>query len=137
MPSTDSRRRIEVPLDVYAALTRAAADLHLPTAALASLWLQERLAQERPDLRTNPNTYRYRAMHYRRRAPATWRSSLARAGSDRRGGVGARGGQPQPTEGSAQPIERSRCLPTVPPGAVTPVPEEPGAQGRQRGMQQC
>ena len=66
MPSTASRRRIEVPLDIYAALTRAAADRHLPTAALASLWLQERLAQERPDLRTNPSTYRYRAMHDRR-----------------------------------------------------------------------
>lgn len=66
MPSTDTRRRLEVPLDIYAALTQVAAERHLPTAALASVWLYERLKQERPDIRLNPNTYRYRAMHERR-----------------------------------------------------------------------
>jgi hypothetical protein len=66
MPSTDSRRRIELPVDVYAALTQVAAANHMPTAALATVWLTERLRQEHPDLRLNPNTYRYRTMHYRR-----------------------------------------------------------------------
>jgi hypothetical protein len=66
MPTTYSRRRIEVPVDIYAALTQVAAAKGLPTAALASVWLQDRLRQERPDIYTNPNTYRYRAMHERR-----------------------------------------------------------------------
>ena len=66
MPSTGSRRRLEVPLDIYAALTQVAAERQIPTAALASLWLADRLRQERPDIRLNPNTYRYRAMHDRR-----------------------------------------------------------------------
>jgi len=66
MASTDTRRRLEVPLDLYAALTQVAAERHLPTAALASVWLYDRLQQERPDIRVNPSTYRYRAMHDRR-----------------------------------------------------------------------
>ncbi len=66
MPSTDSRRRIEIPVDIYAALTQVAAAKHMPTAALAAVWLQDRLQQERPDIRINPNTYRYRSMHDRR-----------------------------------------------------------------------
>jgi hypothetical protein len=66
MPSTYSRRRIELPVDSSAALTQVAAAKGLPTAALASVWLPERLRQERPDSSTNPNTYRYRAMHERR-----------------------------------------------------------------------
>ena len=73
MPSTDSRRRIELPVDIYAALTQVAADKDLPTAALASIWLRDRLRQERPDLSTNPNTYRYRVMHARRRDARTYR----------------------------------------------------------------
>ena len=66
MPTTYSRRRIELPVDIYAALTQVAAAKGIPTAALASVWLQDRLRQERPDIYTNPNTYRYRAMHERR-----------------------------------------------------------------------
>jgi hypothetical protein len=66
MPSTTSRRCIELPVDIYAALTQVADERHLPTAALASVWLYDRLQQERPDIRLNPNTYRYRAMHDRR-----------------------------------------------------------------------
>ena len=66
MPTTYSRRRIELPVDIYAALTQVAAAKGMPTAALASVWLQDRLRQERPDIYTNPNTYRYRAMHERR-----------------------------------------------------------------------
>jgi hypothetical protein len=66
MASTFSRRRIELPVDIYAALTQVAAAKGLPTAALASGCLQERLRQERPDIYTNPNTYGYRAMHERR-----------------------------------------------------------------------
>ena len=66
MPTVSSRRRIELPLDIYAALTQVAAAKGMPTAALASVWLQERLRQERPDIYTSPNTYRYRAMHERR-----------------------------------------------------------------------
>ena len=74
MPSTDSRRRIEVPLDIYAGLTQVAAEKGMPTAALATVWLQDRLQRERPDIRINPNTYRYRVMHERRAdAPVyTW-----------------------------------------------------------------
>jgi hypothetical protein len=66
MPSTTSRRRLELPLDIYAALTQVAAQQGIPTAALASLWLQDRLQREYPQIRTNPNTYRYRVMHERR-----------------------------------------------------------------------
>ncbi len=66
MPSTDSRRRIELPLDLYAGLTQVAAAKGLPTAALAAVWLYDRLQAERPDIRINPNTYRYRVMHDRR-----------------------------------------------------------------------
>jgi hypothetical protein len=66
MPTTSSRRRIALPVDSYAALTQGAAAKGMPTAALASVWLQDRLRQERPDIYTNPNTYRYRAMHERR-----------------------------------------------------------------------
>ena len=66
MPSTQSRRRIEIPEDIYAALSQEAAARGIPTAALASVWLQERLRRERPDIHTNPNTYRYRGMHSRR-----------------------------------------------------------------------
>jgi hypothetical protein len=66
MPTTCSRRRIELPVDIYAALTQVAAAKGIPTAALASVWLQDRLRQERPDIYTIPNTYRYRAMHERR-----------------------------------------------------------------------
>jgi hypothetical protein len=74
MPSTDSRRRIEIPVDMYAALTQVAAAKGLPIAALATVWLAERLHREYPDIRINPNTYRYRAMHERRTdAPVyTW-----------------------------------------------------------------
>ena len=66
MPSSDSRRRIELPLDIYAALTQVAAEQGIPTAALASVWLQDRLRRDYPQIRTNPNTYRYRVMHERR-----------------------------------------------------------------------
>jgi hypothetical protein len=72
MPSTDSRRRLEVPLDIYAALTQIAAERHMPTAALAAVWLFDRLQQERPDIRLNPNIYRYRAMHDRRTDAKTY-----------------------------------------------------------------
>jgi hypothetical protein len=74
MPSTDSRRRIEIPVDIYAALTQVAAAKGIPTAALATVWLTERLRREYPDIRINPNTYRYRVMHDRRTdAPVyTW-----------------------------------------------------------------
>jgi hypothetical protein len=74
MPSTDSRRRIEIPVDIYAALTQVAAAQDLPTAALATVWLTERLRRDYPDIRINPNTYRYRVMHYRRSdaTTSTW-----------------------------------------------------------------
>jgi hypothetical protein len=66
MQSTDSQRRIEIPVDLSAALTQVAAARGLPTTALATIWLTERLRCDYPDIRINPNTYRYRAMHYRR-----------------------------------------------------------------------
>jgi hypothetical protein len=66
MPTTSSRRRIELPVDIDAALTQVAATKGIPTAALASVWLQERLRHERPDISTNPNPYRYRVLHERR-----------------------------------------------------------------------
>ena len=66
MPSAHSRRRIELPEAIYAALSQVAAARGIPTAALASVWLQDRLRRERPDIPSNPNTSRYRGMHSRR-----------------------------------------------------------------------
>jgi len=50
MPSSSTRHRIEIPIDLYQALNQAAADAAMPTAALASMWLLHMLELRRPDL---------------------------------------------------------------------------------------
>ena len=55
---------------------------NIPTAALASLWLQERLQQERLDICTSPNTYRYPALHPRRADATVYRHDPAPTSTD-------------------------------------------------------
>jgi hypothetical protein len=50
MPTSDTRHRIEIPLDLYQAINQAAADAVMPTSALASMWLLHMLRLQRPDL---------------------------------------------------------------------------------------
>jgi hypothetical protein len=50
MPTSDTRHRIEIPLDLYQAINQAAADAALPTSALATMWLLYMLRLRRPDL---------------------------------------------------------------------------------------
>jgi hypothetical protein len=50
MPTSDTRHRIEIPLDLYQAINQAAADATMPTAALATMWLLHMLELRRPDL---------------------------------------------------------------------------------------
>jgi hypothetical protein len=51
-------RRLAIAPDLHAALTQAAVAHSVTAAALASVWLQDRLAQERPDLPTTPHPLR-------------------------------------------------------------------------------
>ena len=50
MPTSDTRHRIEIPLDLYQAINQAAADAAMPTAALTTMWLLHMLELRRPDL---------------------------------------------------------------------------------------
>jgi hypothetical protein len=50
MPTSDTRHRIEIPLDLYQAINQAAADAAMPTGALATMWLLHMLRLRRPDL---------------------------------------------------------------------------------------
>ena len=50
MPTSDTRHRIEIPLDLYQAINQAAADAAMPTSALATMWLLHMLRLRRPDL---------------------------------------------------------------------------------------
>jgi len=50
MPTSDTRHRVEIPLDLYHALNQAAADAHMPTSALITSWLYQMLEVRRPDL---------------------------------------------------------------------------------------
>src|SRR5664279_1710962 len=50
MPTSDTRHRIEIPLDLYQAINQAAADAAMPTSALATMWLFRMLQMRRPDL---------------------------------------------------------------------------------------
>jgi hypothetical protein len=50
VPSSDTRHRVEIPLDLYRALNQAAADAHMPTSALITTWLWQLLEERRPDL---------------------------------------------------------------------------------------
>jgi hypothetical protein len=50
MPSSSTRHRLEIPLDLYQALNQAAADAVMPTNALATMWLLRMLQVRRPDL---------------------------------------------------------------------------------------
>ena len=50
MPSSSTRHRVEIPLELYQALNQAAADAAMPTSALITVWLQRMLEVRRPDL---------------------------------------------------------------------------------------
>ena len=50
MPTSDTRHRIEIPIDLYQAINQAAADAVMPTSALATMWLLHMLRLRRPDL---------------------------------------------------------------------------------------
>ena len=50
MPTSYTRHRIEIPLDLYQAINQAAADAAMPTSALATMWLLHMLQLRRPDL---------------------------------------------------------------------------------------
>jgi len=50
MPTSSTRHRIEIPLDLYQAINQAAADAAMPTSALATMWLLHMLQLRRPDL---------------------------------------------------------------------------------------
>ena len=50
MPSSSTRQRVEIPLDLYQALNQAAADAAMPTSALVTMWLLHLLQIRRPDL---------------------------------------------------------------------------------------
>ena len=50
MPTSYTRHRVEIPLDLFHALNRAAADAGMPTSALITVWLLRMLEDRRPDL---------------------------------------------------------------------------------------
>ncbi len=50
MPMSTTRRKMEVPVELYEAVAQAAADLGLPTATYASALLWEALERRRRDL---------------------------------------------------------------------------------------
>jgi hypothetical protein len=50
MPTSDTRHRVEIPLDLYHALNQAAAEKFMPTSALITSWLYQMLEARRPDL---------------------------------------------------------------------------------------
>jgi hypothetical protein len=50
MPRSTSRRSVEVPAYLWEAIDQAAADQDMPTNALISMWLWQKLEEKRPDL---------------------------------------------------------------------------------------
>ena len=74
MPTSDTRHRIEIPLDLYQAINQAAADAAMPTSALATMWLLHmlRAAPTRP-ARARPLPLRHRAV--RAAAPPSRRAA--------------------------------------------------------------
>ena len=67
MPSSSTRHRVEIPLDLYQALNQAAADAALPTTALVTMWLLRMLQVRRPDLHVR-DPYRNGIEQFERRA---------------------------------------------------------------------
>ena len=66
MPSSSTRHRLEIPLDLYQALNQAAADAAMPTNALATMWLLQMLRLRRPDLHVR-DPYRSGVEQFERR----------------------------------------------------------------------
>jgi len=61
-----TRHRVEIPLDLFHALNRAAADAGMPTNALITVWLLRMLEDRRPDLHVR-DPYRNGVAAYERR----------------------------------------------------------------------
>jgi hypothetical protein len=66
MPTSYTRHRVEIPLDLFHALNRAAADAGMPTNALITVWLLRMLEDRRPDLHVR-DPYRNGVAGYERR----------------------------------------------------------------------
>ena len=66
MPTSYTRHRVEIPLDLYHAINQAAAAAGMPTSALATMWLLHRLRERRPDLQVR-DPYRSGMEQYERR----------------------------------------------------------------------
>jgi hypothetical protein len=66
MPSSYTRHRVEIPLDLFQALNQAAADAGMPTSALITVWLLRMLEERRPDLHVR-DPYRNGVELYERR----------------------------------------------------------------------
>ena len=66
MPTSYTRHRVEIPLDLFHALNRAAADAGMPTNALITVWLLRMLEDRRPDLHVR-DPYRNAVAGYERR----------------------------------------------------------------------
>jgi hypothetical protein len=66
MPTSYTRHRVEIPLDLFHALNRAAADAGMPTNALITVWLLRMLEDRRPDLHVR-DPYRSGVDQYERR----------------------------------------------------------------------
>jgi hypothetical protein len=66
MPTSSSRHRVEIPLDLYHALNQAAADAHMPTSVLVTKWLWQMLEARRRDLHVR-DPYRGGVEEYDRR----------------------------------------------------------------------
>jgi hypothetical protein len=70
MPTSVTRHRVEIPLDLFHALNRAAADTGMPTSSLITVWLLRMLEQRRPDLHVR-DPYRNGVAGYERRPRRT------------------------------------------------------------------
>lgn len=66
MPTSYTRHRVEIPLDLFHALNQAAADAGMPTSALITVWLLRMLEDRRPDLHVR-DPYRSGVDQYERR----------------------------------------------------------------------
>ncbi len=66
MPTSTTRHRVEIPLDLYQALNQTAADANMPTSVLVTKWLWQMLEARRRDLRVR-DPYRSGVEEYERR----------------------------------------------------------------------
>ena len=81
MPTSVTRHRVEIPLDLFHALNQAAADTGMPTNALITVWLLRMLEERRPDLQVR-DPYRSGVALYERRPRRPYRRpSLAHPAS--------------------------------------------------------